>query len=113
MDAAFFGVSRFNNFLLIDATDRSKISSDQKRLFFAVNLYPLSFFVNTPFKEVDSIFFLLLLDQIVLVFSHFSLSESVSIPNIGICLIRAKERCSVMYSCNLHHLVYITLMRQK
>ena len=25
----------FNNFLLIDATDRSKISSDQKRLFFA------------------------------------------------------------------------------
>ena len=40
----------FNNFLLIDATDRSKISSDQKRLFFAVNLYPLTFFVNTPFK---------------------------------------------------------------
>ena len=41
----------FNNFLLIDATDRSKISSDQKRLFFAVSLYPLSFFANTPFKE--------------------------------------------------------------
>ena len=34
----------FNNFLLIDATDRSKISSDQKFLFFAVSLYPLSFF---------------------------------------------------------------------
>ena len=31
----------FNNFLLIDATDRSKISSDQKRLFFTVSLYPL------------------------------------------------------------------------
>ena len=41
----------FNKFLLIDATERSKISSDQKRLFFAVNLYPLSFFVNTPFKQ--------------------------------------------------------------
>ena len=40
----------FNNFLLIDATDRSKISSDQKRLFFAVCLYPFSFFTNTPFK---------------------------------------------------------------
>ena len=40
----------FNNFLLIDATDRIKISSDQKRLFFAVRLYPLSFFMNTPFK---------------------------------------------------------------
>ena len=34
----------FNNFFLIDATDRSKISSDRKRLFFAVSLYPLSFF---------------------------------------------------------------------
>ena len=32
----------FNNFLLIDVTDRSKISSDQQRLFFAVSLYPLS-----------------------------------------------------------------------
>ena len=40
----------FNNFLLIDATDRSKISSDQKLLFFAVSLYPLSIFANTPFK---------------------------------------------------------------
>ena len=41
----------FNNFLLIDATDRSKISSDQKRFFIALSLYPLSFFTNTPFKS--------------------------------------------------------------
>ena len=47
----------FNNFLLIDATDRSKISSDQKRLFFALLLYPLSFFASTPFK---SIFYIIL-----------------------------------------------------
>ena len=40
----------FNNFLLIDATDRSKISSDHKRFFIALSLYPLSFFANTPFK---------------------------------------------------------------
>ena len=40
----------FNNFLLKDATDRSKINSDQKRVFIALSLYPLSFFVNTPFK---------------------------------------------------------------
>ena len=40
----------FNNFLLIDVTDRSKISSDQKRFFIASSLYPLSFFANTPFK---------------------------------------------------------------
>ena len=54
MDAAFFDVSRFNNFLLIDATDRSKISSDQKRLFFALSLYPLSFFAKTPLKRLKN-----------------------------------------------------------
>ena len=43
-----------NNFLLIDATDRSKTSSDQKRLFVVVSLYPLSFFANTPFKVSNS-----------------------------------------------------------
>ena len=42
----------FNNFLLIDATDRSKIISDQERFFIALSLYPLSFFANTPFKEM-------------------------------------------------------------
>ena len=36
----------FINFLLIDATDRSKISSDQKRFFIALSLYPLSFFLR-------------------------------------------------------------------
>ena len=40
----------FNNFLLIDATASSKISSDQKRFFIALSLYPLSFFANTPFN---------------------------------------------------------------
>ena len=40
-----------NNFLLIDATDRSKISSDQKRFFIALNLNSLSFFANTPFNR--------------------------------------------------------------
>ena len=40
----------FNNFLLIDATARSKISSDQKRFFIPLSLYPLSFFANTPFN---------------------------------------------------------------
>ena len=39
----------FNNVLLIDATDRSKISSDQKRFFIALSLDLLSFFANTPF----------------------------------------------------------------
>ena len=44
----------FNNFLHIDATDRSKISSDQKRFFIALSLYPLSFFANTPFKKIKT-----------------------------------------------------------
>ena len=39
-----------NNFFLIDATDRCEISiNDQKRLFIAVRLYPLSFFANVLF----------------------------------------------------------------
>ena len=42
----------FNIFLFIDATDRSKISSVQKRFFIALSLYPLSFFANTPFKII-------------------------------------------------------------
>ena len=46
-------VLKANNFF-IDATDRSKISSDQKRLFSAVSLYTLSFFANTPFKLYEN-----------------------------------------------------------
>ena len=45
----------FNNFLLIDQTDRSKIRSDQKRFFIALSLYPLSFFANIPFKGYKDI----------------------------------------------------------
>ena len=33
-------------------SDRSKISGDQTRFFIALSLYPLSFFANTPFKEL-------------------------------------------------------------
>ena len=40
----------FIKFLLIDATDRSKTSSDQTSFYIALSLYPLSFFANTPFK---------------------------------------------------------------
>ena len=42
----------YNSFLTFFSlvTDRSKISSDEKRLFFAVSLYPFSFFANTSFK---------------------------------------------------------------
>ena len=38
------------NFLLIDATDRSKISSDQKRFFYRIKPIPSFIFANTPFK---------------------------------------------------------------
>ena len=47
----------FNNFLLIDATARCKISSDQKRFFIALSLYPLSFFANTPCKYCYNVVF--------------------------------------------------------
>ena len=45
-----YSVFDFNIFSL-DATDRSEDSSDQKRFFIALSLYPLSFFANTPFKR--------------------------------------------------------------
>ena len=38
----------FNNFLFIDATDESKISSDQKRFFIALSLYPFHFSRTLP-----------------------------------------------------------------
>ena len=43
----------FNNFRLIDASDRSKITSDQKRFFYRIKPIPpfLLFFANTPFKR--------------------------------------------------------------
>ena len=44
----------FNNFLHVDATDRSKITSDQKRLFIAVSICPLSFLANTPFNLINN-----------------------------------------------------------
>ena len=50
----------FNNFLLTDATDRSKICIDQKRFFIAFSLYPLSFFANTPFKNLRKLLVLIL-----------------------------------------------------
>ena len=41
----------FNNFLLKDLTDRSKIRSKHYRIFVDVSLYHLSLFANTLFKE--------------------------------------------------------------
>ena len=46
----------FNNFLLIDALDRSKISSNQFWIQFDVDLYPFYVFANTPFM-VNSFWF--------------------------------------------------------
>ena len=45
----------FNNFLLIDATDRSEIRSDQKRLFFAVSLYPFNFSRTLPLRVMEKL----------------------------------------------------------
>ena len=53
LGAKLFGMRRIYQFSPYrqDATDRSKIRSDQKRFFSALSLYPLSFFANTPFKN--------------------------------------------------------------
>ena len=47
----------FNNFLLIDATDRSKISSDQKRFFIALAYTPFHFSRTLPLKKIFAFFF--------------------------------------------------------
>ena len=48
----------FNNFLLINTTDRSNISSNQQSAIFSdddddVSLTPLPFLMNTPFKVME------------------------------------------------------------
>ena len=45
----------FNNFLLIDALDKSKISSDQNRLFFAVSLFPFHFSRTLPLSKFRAV----------------------------------------------------------
>ncbi len=68
----------FNNFLLIDATDRSKISSDQKRFFIALSLYPLSFFANTSFND----------NQKLKYYINILTSESVNLIFLNLSMIR-------------------------
>ena len=68
----------FNNFLLIDATDRSKISSDQKLLFFAIILYFLYFSTNTPFKWI----LIPILSNFYLQNGHDRFSRTLDIINI-------------------------------
>ena len=46
----------FNNFLLIDATDRRKVSGDQKRFFIALSLYPFHFSRTLPLNNTDKLF---------------------------------------------------------
>ena len=48
MDATFFGMSRFNYFLVIDAAQQ--ISGNHNRIFFNVSLFHIHSFANTPFK---------------------------------------------------------------
>ena len=43
----------FNNLLLLDATDRSKISRNPHQMFFEGSLYPHSFFANSPFNYFE------------------------------------------------------------
>ena len=71
----------FHNFLLIDATDRSKSSSDQKRFFIALSLYPLSFFANTPFKKL---FFERIYCYIKTRFENYNLKKQNKIGNTSI-----------------------------
>ena len=111
-----------NNFLLIDATDRSKISSDQKHFFIALSLYPLTFFANTPFKEgpphiimkslyriIDVLYIKYILNFILLT-SKSSISQLVLIVSLNSAyfhfdrsyfLVAAASLQYTLYSCNI------------
>ena len=80
----------FNNFLLIDATARSKISSDQKRFFLSLSLYPLSFFANTPFKLVLTLFF-----------RNISNISMIGDHKFELCGTKIKERYDMIEVCHL------------
>ena len=90
----------FINFLFIDATDRSKISGDQKRFFIALSLYPLSFFENTPFKwtfsYISTVFFVSL--------SSFCVELNLFIDKVTITkhniLINIKYYCEIFATSN-------------
>ena len=112
----------FNNFLLIDATDRSKISSEQKHFFIALSLYPLSFFANTPFEEgppyiimkslyriIDVLYIKYILNFILLT-SKSSISQLVLIVSLNSAyfhfdrsyfLVAAASLQYTLYSCNI------------
>ena len=66
----------FNNFLLTDATDTSEVSSDQKRFFIALSLYPLSFFANTPFKPTINIFERIVKGSLDLISFHVTINNT-------------------------------------
>ena len=90
----------FNNFLLIDATARSKISSDQKRFFSALSLYPLSFFANTPFNFTSLSFFVALNTYI---WNSFSFCFLEVTGKIFIYLFERARNCFPFY-CNTRQL---------
>ena len=82
----------FNNFLLIDATDRSKIRSDQKRFFIALSLYPLSFFANTPF---NCGFVTKLTSTFLLQRNIFNILDKINVSVVPLWIFAFKTRCTV------------------
>ena len=78
MNASFFGMRRFNNFLHVDATDRRKISSDQKRLFIAVSLYLHFHFSRTlPLRKkfLNQLFLFYLIRNLWILMHHVLLQN--------------------------------------
>ena len=70
MDVTFFGMSRLNNFLLIDTTDRSKNSSDHLRIFFEIHPF---IFHQHFFNMKDNVVYLGLRLLILIKLSVFKL----------------------------------------
>ena len=92
------------SFVLTDFKGRSKISSDRYRIKYDVNLYPLSFFTNTPFKEINMVAFNRLNKRYSLKFIIYLLNRKTKLKSIiqfdivfVLCTVY-NELCTVYYT---------------
>ena len=106
MDATFF--SRFYNFLLI-ATDRSKISSDQNRLFFAVSHYRTFHFSRTLHLSLSLKFHIyLLIDlRIIYIIKLYCRYVVVVVVLLGLYTTGTWPTAAYVHTCQRVHQTFI------
>ena len=118
MDATLLSIRRFYNFLLIDAIDRSKISSDQTRLFFAVSLYPFHFSRTLPWTTKSSTNYCLKYKYFLFLhFLTFPKYESEKVIKIlkhtFISFLIFKCKHFYLFLFIFEHVMYVSMLKKK